>query len=583
MGNIKVLSATLINKIAAGEVVERPASVVKEIIENSLDSGADYIQVEIENGGRDLILVRDNGSGMDPDDVKLAFVSHATSKLTKASDLFAIHTMGFRGEALSSIGAIAQVRLASRSRGALEGCEAQIEGGAKPAFTTAGAPEGTTVEVRNLFYNVPARRKFLKSKATEMSYISDIVTRIAAAHPQVGFHLSHNGRKALSAPAARTRQERLASIYGADLARDLLEAKEEDRGIGAEVIIAAPFHTRADTRMQLFFVNNRPLRDRVIGRALQDAFAGYIPPRRNPIAFIYVTIDPADVDVNMHPAKTEVKFKSPGLVHSMVKAAIAGALRTSPRLRQEPVSTVHDRADDIREAIGDFLHATGARREPPKQHDFTSLLKPRQEQSGAPERQRALPEALPDGKILQVHNSYIIIETPDGVTLIDQHALHERILFDEIQARFQNRTIESQRLLFPITVELSPRETAVLDEVLPTLQLLGFVIEPFGEGGVVVHSAPRVVERTDIGECVHAVLEDYLDERRPDIGEYVKKAMQTLACKAAIKAGQPLSHDEMVMLLEMARSVESPDTCPHGRPSTIFLSLTELERRFKRR
>lgn len=586
MGNIKVLPANLVNKIAAGEVVERPASVVKELIENSLDAGADYIQVEIENGGRDLILVRDNGRGMDPDDVKLAFVSHATSKLTRFTDLYEIGTMGFRGEALSSIGAVAQVRLTSRPRGSIEGCEARIEGGTKPGFTKAGSPEGTTIEVRNLFYNVPARRKFLKSKATEMSYISDIVTRIAAAHPQVGFQMAHNGRKALSAPAVRNRRERLESIFGVDLARDLLEAVEEDRGLKAEVVVAAPFHTRADTRMQLFFVNNRPLRDRVIGRAVHDAFAGYVPPRRNPIAFVFVTVNPAEVDVNIHPAKAEVKFKSPGFIHSMVKAAIADALRSSPRLRQEPTPYAHDRVDDIRDAIGDFLQRAGERdkeRDPAVQQDFSHLLRPRQVGTAQEPKPECLPRELPDGKIMQVHNSYIVIEAPEGVTLIDQHALHERILYDEIKARFQNRTTESQRLLFPITVEVSPRESAVLDEILPTLTLLGFVIEPFGEGAMVVHSAPRVVERTDIAECVHAVLEDYLDERRPNLGEYAKKAMRTLACKAAIKAGQPLSREEMTMLLEMARGLESPDTCPHGRPSTIFLSLIELERRFKRR
>jgi DNA mismatch repair protein MutL len=584
MGNIKVLPPSLVNKIAAGEVIERPASVAKELLENSLDAGADYIQVEIENGGRDLILVRDNGCGMDPDDVKLAFVSHATSKLAYFEDLFALGTLGFRGEALASVGAVAQVRLTSRLRGSIEGFEARIEGGVRPSFSKVGAPEGTAVEVRNLFYNVPARRKFLKSTATEMSYISDVVTRIAATSPKTGFHLVHNGRKMLSAPAVSSRRDRLASLFGSEIARDLLEAKEEDRGVGAEVLVAPPFHTRSDNRMQLFFVNGRPMRDRVIARAVQDAFSGYIPPRRYPVAFVYVTVDPAEVDMNIHPQKAEVKFKSPGFVHSMVKAAIAHALRSSPRLRQEPTPAAHDRAEDIREAIGDFLQAARARqaREAPLQRDFTDLLRPREERPPAA-RPRALPDALPDGKIMQVHNSYIVIETPDGVTLIDQHALHERIIFDEIKARFQNRTIESQRLLFPAAVELSPREEAVLDEVLPTLSLLGFVIEPFGEGAVMVHSSPRMVERADMAECIHAVLEDYLDERRPDIGEYALRAMQTLACKAAVKAGQPLSHEEMAMLLEMARAVESPDTCPHGRPSTFFMSLEELERRFKRR
>lgn len=586
MGNIKVLPLSLVNKIAAGEVIERPASVVKELVENSLDSGADYIQIEIENGGRDLILVRDNGCGMDPDDVKLAFVSHATSKLTDFDQLFDIRTMGFRGEALASIAAVAQVRLTSRPRGAIEGCEASIEGGAKAGFTRTGAPEGTSIEVRNLFFNVPARRKFLKSRATEMSYISDIVTRMAAVHPEVAFHLSHGGRKVVSAPSVRSRRDRLADLFGSELAQDLLEAVEDDRGVKAQVIIAAPFHTRADTRMQLIFVNGRPLRDRVIARAVQDSFAGYIPPRRQPIAFVFVTVDPAEVDVNIHPAKAEVKFKSPAFVHSMVKAAIAGALRSSPRLRQEPAPVHRDHAEDIREAIGDFLQTTrGSQKERGRhqQQDFSPLFREREERHAHRDARRGLPDELPDGKILQVHNSYIVIETPDGVTLIDQHALHERVLFDEIRARFQSRTIESQRLLFPVTVEIAPRESAALEEVLSTLQLLGFVIEPFGEGTVVVHSAPRVVESTDVGECVHAVLEDYLDERRPDIGEYALKAMQTLACKGAVKAGQPLSYDEIASLLEAARGLESPDTCPHGRPSTIFLSLIELERRFKRR
>jgi len=577
------LPTSLVNKIAAGEVIERPASVVKELVENSLDAGASYIQVEIEDGGRELILIRDNGSGMEPEDVELAFVSHATSKLSDFDDLYAIDTMGFRGEALSSIGAVAQVRLTSRARGSIEGCEARIEGGANPVFTAAGSPEGTAIEVRNIFYNVPARRKFLKSKATEMSYISDIVTRIAVAHPAVGFHLAHNGRKILSAPAAKNRIERLGQVFGAELVADLLESREEDMGVAADVIVAAPFRTRSDTKMQLFYVNRRPMRDRVISRAVQDSFSGYIPPRRNPIAFVFVTVDPARIDVNIHPAKAEVKFKSPGFVHSMVKAAVAGALRSSPRLRREPALPEHEQTQDIRDAIGDFLQSERSRRKADAlQHDFSHLLKPRPE-FYSQEKFKALPESVPEGKILQIHNSYIVIETPDGVTLIDQHALHERILFDEIQERFRSRTVESQRLLFPITVEISPREEAILDEVLPTLQLLGFVLEPFGEGKVVIHSAPRMVERTDIGECVQAVLEDYLDERRPDLGEYALRAMQTLACKAAVKAGQPLSVEEIATLLEMARGLASADTCPHGRPSMFHLPLEELERRFKRR
>jgi len=589
VGNIKILPANLVNKIAAGEVIERPASVVKELVENSLDAGADHIHIEIENGGRDLILVRDNGCGMDPGDVQLAFLSHATSKLAAYSDLSSVATMGFRGEALASIGAVAQVTLTSRTPGSLEAFQAAVEGGAKPACSAAGAPEGTSVEVRNIFYNVPARRKFLKSRATESSYISETVTRIAAVHPQVSFHMLHNGRKTLSAPAVKSLRERLGALYGLELAQNLLESKEEGKGLAVRVIVAAPYYTRADRRMQLVFVNLRPVRDRIISRAIEDAFTGYIPPRRNPVAFVYLTVDPSMVDVNIHPTKAQVKFQNPAFVHSAVKAAIAGALASSPRLRQEmsvPGASGDSHSVGIIQAIDDFLRSSkaGSLRALPLQQDFLDRLKPRPAAPLDEQARAQIPEDIPEAKIMQVHNSYIVLEAPDGVTIIDQHALHERIIFEEISKRFRERTIESQRLLLPVTVEVSPREASILEEAAPALMLLGFAIKPGpGSAAFIVHSAPRVIEREDISECVHALLENFLAESKPDLANFTLSAMQTLACKAAVKAGQSLSREEIEMLLEMARRLDNVDTCPHGRPTTVFFPLAELEHRFKRR
>jgi DNA mismatch repair protein MutL len=582
MGRIRVLPQTLINKIAAGEVVERPASVAKELVENSIDAGADKIYITIEDGGKRVISVRDNGCGMDKEDVQLAFASHATSKITSLDDLFAITTMGFRGEALASIGAVSRVTLTSRQKGAISGYELHFAGGQTKEFKETGAPEGTTVTIEDLFFNVPARRKFLRSAASEASYITESVTRIAMTTPSVHFQLVKDGRRVLTLPPAATIRDRLAAIFGEDTASGLLEAEEVAENVKVLTVVGSPLDSRADTKMQFVFVNNRPLRDRIILRAVSDGFAGLLPQRRFPLAFIFLTIDQREVDVNVHPAKTEVRFKNPGFIHSIVKATIAKALRAS---RQHPIAedtkseNLLTRQERIKDAIESFL-----RRAEPKQRDFTHQFHtPKEDQPLQPET--ASKPLLTNGteKFMQVHGTYIVLETPMGILVIDQHALHERIIYEELKESYASRKVESQRLLFPEVVDLSPKEITVLQEVAPSLAIVGFELEEFGDNSVVVRSAPTILHRADIADAVRAIINNYIEESAPDVETYLESVIQTLSCKAAIKAGQILSAEEIGILLSDSRKLPAIHTCPHGRPIYFSIPLADIERQLKRR
>lgn len=582
MGKIIVLPQTLINKIAAGEIVERPASVVKELVENSLDAGADKIHIVIEEGGRRIISVRDNGCGMDKEDIELAFASHATSKIASLDYLFAIKTMGFRGEALASIGAVSRVTLTSRQKGALSGYELHFAGGQIKEFKETGAPEGTTITVEDLFFNVPARRKFLRSAASEASYITEIVTRIAMATPSVHFQLMKDGRRILALPPAVTIRDRLAAIFGEETASALLEAQEVAENVKVFTLVGSPLDNRADTKMEFVFVNNRPLRDRIILKAVSDAFSGLLPQRRFPMAFIFLSIDEREVDVNVHPAKIEVRFKNPGFIHSIVKATIAKALRSSrqPTSVQDAGSeNLLTRQDRIKDAIESFL-----RRAEPKQRDFTHQFQPPGEDSPLAPTSISKP-LLINGteKFMQVHASYIVLEMQTGILVIDQHALHERIIYEELKESYASRKIECQRLLFPEVIELTPKEITVLQEVTPSLSIVGFELEEFGGNSVVVRSAPIILHRSDIADAVRAIINNYIEESAPNMETYLESVIQTLSCKAAVKAGQTLSAEEIAILLSDSRKLPAIHTCPHGRPIYFSIPLADIERQLKRR
>ncbi|MFH1421322.1 MAG: DNA mismatch repair endonuclease MutL [Planctomycetota bacterium] len=580
MSKIKVLSQNLVNKIAAGEVIERPASVVKELVENSLDTGADRIRIIVEEGGKRLISIQDNGCGMDKEDIKLAFVSHATSKIKSVDDLFAITTMGFRGEALASIGTVSHVTVTSREKSALTAHELVIADGKLKEPKETGAPEGTTITVEDLFYNVPARRKFLRSTAAEASYITETVTKIAMITPSVDYQMIRDNRRVMTLPQAASIRERLTSLFGEEFAEGLLEAEESAEKIKVKVLIGSPIQNRADTKMQFAFVNNRPIRDKVIIKAIMDAFSGLLPQRRYPVAIVLLEIEPHEIDVNVHPAKTEIRFKTPGFIHSIVRSTISKALRGSQQKALTENGINEDsslRQERIKSAIESFLS-----RAEPKQRDFTKQLRPREE----PQKQLSLSDKIPlepSEKFIQFHDSYIVMETKTGIIVIDQHALHERIIYEEVKQRYASKSIESQRLLFPEVIELLPKEKAVISEVASSLTILGFELEEFGGNSVIVRSIPRVLDRSDIPDAIREVIDNYLEETTPNIEKYLESVMQTIACKAAVKAGQKLSKEEIEILLSDSNKIPALHTCPHGRPIFVNLPLIDIERQLKRR
>ena len=592
MGVINVLPLSVINKIAAGEVIERPASVVKELVENALDAEASLVSIEIEDGGKKLIRVTDDGFGMAPDDVALAFSSHATSKLKTGEDLFFITTLGFRGEALSSIGAVSHARIVSRLRGAVEGAEAEVSGGAPEPARARGAPEGTTVEVANLFFNVPARRKFLRSAGTEFAHIVELVSRVALAHPGVAFKLTHNGREALNLRAARDRRRRLADLYGKELGEALLAVDSGGGPLRVTGYVAPPTQCRSNTKMQLTYVNGRPVRDRRLGHAIASGYEGMLVRGRFPVVFLFVQVDPRQVDVNVHPTKIEVRFHQAQIAYKTVLNAVREALRGADLA---PVLGAPEASAPAR-APGAAVSGAPRRTEPSGlRTPFDRPLRagaaaaPPGVGSGAAGSRAAVSAPAPAASgpaepiCFQVQNAYIVEERPDGLAIIDQHALHERVIFQEIQERLARSPLESQRLLIPPVVEVSKAEAARLLAEREALAELGIELAAFGPDTVAINSLPVV-----LGGCgPEAVLHDVLAELSSgEAGATVaarKLGMAKLiACKAAVKAGDALTVSEMRSLLKKASRLPESDTCPHGRPACIFFPYAELERQFKR-
>jgi len=570
---IRVLDPDTVEKIAAGEVVERPASVVKELVENSIDAGADRIEVEIAGGGVELIRVRDNGCGMSREDAELAFQRHATSKIGHIDDLERVTTLGFRGEALPSIAAVSRVEMKTRPRGEISGTAIVIEGGEVKKVEEAGCPEGTAVAVRNLFYNTPARRKFLKSHLTETTHCIDVVTRFALAYPGISFRLTRDGREALNLPATRDPRERIMGLYGPEVARDMvpLESGGDFAIMGS---ISRPSTTRSSRDFMSVYVNRRYVKSPLVARAIAEGYRTLLPRGRYPIAVINIDIDPSRIDVNVHPAKVEVKFKDEKAVYWAVADAIRDALkgtRLAPRIAPKE----------------------------PRMTKPTFLVPPPAEVSGVKERPAAYagkarkekptktppkpPEPLPDLRpIGQVHDSYIIAEHDEGLVIIDQHAAHERIRFEAILEKREGA--RSQELLSPFVFDASPKEAAVLEGNLSLLAEMGFSVEPMGGRSFAVKALPVVFGRIEDHKTVRDIISELgalgevktLEERR-------EKLAAIMACRSAVKAGDALLPDSMERLIEALGRTKNPHTCPHGRPTIIEMELSELERRFGRR
>ena len=599
---IQQLSPSLVNRIAAGEVIERPAAVVKELVENSIDAGATEIVVEVEDGGRATIRVIDNGSGIALDDLPLAFASHATSKLADDDDLFRISTMGFRGEALASIGSVSQARILSRTAATEAAGEIFNRGGVITAVQAAAGNIGTTVEVRNLFFNTPARRKFIKGAGTEFGHISETLLRLALPHPNMSFRLMHNGRMSLDLPAT-TDEERLLAAWPDGFREQRLPLDARDAELRIRGLIGLPDLARPTARYQYVYLNGRPIRDRFIQHALREAYRGLTEPGRHPAAILLLQIPPGDVDVNVHPTKSEVRFRDGGRIHGLVLSAVREILLGNDLTPSAvPMSADDDRPrQDMREKLAEFFRqAPGSAVAPPvrEPNSFSFQDSPRvpfvnspieqREQANVPvddlrsEAEVASGSAKPQAAI-QLHNSYLVAQSDDGLVIIDQHALHERIMYEELLARLQRGPLESQRLLIPDPVNVSSTQAALLEQIQPLLGRLGIDVSPFGPGAVAVQSFPSFLEKLDPGAFVLELLErgeqellDLHDE------EVLHEVLDMMACKAAVKAGDPLSTGEIEALLARRELIDRSSNCPHGRPTTLRLSLKDLEKQFKR-
>jgi len=608
---IQQLSPSLVNRIAAGEVIERPAAVVKELVENAIDAGATEITVEAEDGGRALIRVIDNGLGIAPDELPLAFASHATSKLADDEDLFRIATMGFRGEALASIGSVSHARILSRTPASEAAGEIHDRGGVISDVQVAAGNVGTTIEVRNLFYNTPARRKFIKGTSTEFGHISEMLLRLALPHPLISFKLLHNGRVALDLPVA-TEQERLLAAWPQEFHEQRLHVNAGDAELRIRGIIGLPELARPTARYQYLYLNGRAIRDRFIQHALREAYRGLTEPGRHPAAILLLKVPPQDVDVNVHPTKVEVRFRDSGRIHGLVHSSVREVLLGND-LTPNAIPMRSDAGpprQDLREKLAEFFRqqlpgngdaAPGALapsvsadalnfaiREETGSSDADSGFAARGFANQVPQRSQEIAEenvarsAKPQAAI-QLHNSYLVAQSDDGLVIIDQHALHERIMYEELLSRLQRGPLESQRMLIPIPVTVSEAQAALLEQIQPLLKKLGIEVHSFGPDTVAVQSFPSFLEKLDPGTFVRELLErgeqellDLHDE------EVLHEVLDMMACKAAVKAGDPLTGPEIEALLARRELVERSSNCPHGRPTTLRLSLRDLEKQFKR-
>lgn len=595
VGKIRVLPQVLLNQIAAGEVIERPASVVKELVENALDAGATSIRIRLEEGGKKGIVVSDDGKGIDAADIPLVFSSHATSKIQTVEDLFSIRTLGFRGEALSSIGAVSEARLVSRAKGASEAMEITCAGGKRSDPRPAGAPPGTTVEVTNLFFNVPARRRFLRTAHTELSHAVDWVTRASLAHPAVRWDLTHTDESILCVLPTDSIGRRIRDLFPEDITIGIEEYREQWEGMDLSLWLGKADSSFPGTRYQYFFVNGRAIRDRLLSRAMRDAGRDLLPEGRSPAAFLFLEVDPREVDVNVHPTKAEVRFRRAwplfefllGVARKALGAS-PEAIAFSPRLSWESYLRTGDaaRRDELRREIAAYIHAPLS---PSTSHRV----------EGAPEGPRPgevfpeIPGVLeslahaPDpsgGRYVQLHHRYIVEEVPDGLLIIDQHALHEGILVWRYREVLSRQPVPRQRLLLPAVVDLAAAEHALLREMLPAFEQIGYEISEFGSRSVALHAVPDYLGRREPAAVFAETLRSLAESgwARP-WQESQDEIVARAACTAAIKAGDPLEPEELQELMRLRSTVQSARACAHGRPTSLLLTHQELDRHFGRK
>ena len=598
MGRIRQLPDDLANQIAAGEVVERPASVVKELVENAIDAGARRITITVEYGGKKLIRVEDDGIGMDPDDARLCLARHATSKIQRADDLGAIVTLGFRGEALPSIASVSHFRLRTRLRGAPSGTEIRVNGGTIESVVEAGGPEGTLIEVADLFYNLPARRKFLKSDAAESAQVSKMVTQLALCYPEVGFTLTSAGRKVLQCPPVPRLEERLYQIYGDR--PDLIEVKREGGALNVRGFVAALAETGPTRGPQNVFVNRRVVKDRTIAHAIFDAYSVASNRERSPELHLFIEMPADQVDVNVHPTKAEVRFREQSLVHEVVKRAVADALGRGyvPELQLHPSDLVAGQQPITLSIPGVLGGGVFTNRWEMQRSDTGGAgaaggtgtgiaplpVSPARVSPAAPPGSPVSPGAVrPMIPLGQFRDTFIIAIDDEGICIIDQHVAHERVLFERIMQTLTGSRLESQRLLVPLMIELSASEREALLGRAQALEAFGFELDEFGGDTVKVTAMPALLPRDECDTALRALAQDLEGlDRGLDIHEALKRIAATMACHAAVKANYPLTAEKMHHILEELRATAYSTVCPHGRPVMLRLTRREVEKNFER-
>jgi DNA mismatch repair protein MutL len=597
---IQVLPPGLVNQIAAGEVVERPASVVKELLENALDAGARSIQVDLEDGGLSLVRVADDGTGMERGDAVLSLERHATSKLRDADGLVAIATMGFRGEAIPAIASVSRFRIDTcpdGASGAVVGTRISVEGGTVAAVEEVARARGTTVEVRDLFFNTPARRKFMRSTAAESGHSSEAVVRVALARPEVGFTLRSGGRSAIATPAGASMEERAAIALGREAARHLVAVDADRGGVRVRGVVTSPDHSAATSRGLYLFVNGRFIRDRALAYAVVRAYAGSLPAGRQPAGVLFLEVGLDRVDVNVHPQKLEVRFQDARVATDAVHHAVSEALRPSPWLRHLPQShgsggppvpvAAEPAADDVAGILERARDAAAERSRDLLPFPVAISAPPGSGTPAAP-----LPGAPPTpgyfGSMRYVGQharTYLVCEAPGGaLVVIDQHASHERLLFHRLRLALRARELEIQPFLVPPVVTLPPAAARAIEAATSELATVGLEVEPFGGDAFAVKSAPALLGGAAMGPLLADLAEQVAEaERGSAVGEALDGLLATMACHAAVRANQDLTREEVRALLDGLDAIDFKARCPHGRPVVAELPLAELERRVGRR
>lgn len=631
MGIIKELDQGTINQIAAGEVVERPSSIVKELLENSIDAGATRISVEIEEGGTKSIRITDNGKGINKEDIRIAFLRHTTSKIKTAMDLLTVSSLGFRGEALSSIAAVCQVELLTRTADAMEGIRYRIEGGKEVGFEEIGIPVGTTFIVNNIFFNTPARRKFLRTAQTEAGYVSDIIEKIALSHPEIAISFKSNGKVKIHTSGNGNLKDVIYSIYGREITENILEINEENDFMKISGYIGKAIISKGNRTFENYFINGRYIKSNIISKAIEDGYKFILMQHKYPFTVIDFTIKPEYLDVNVHPSKMELRFRKSESIYPMISECINDALIEKPNIidvtfeknveKAEQIKYIpepfENKRQDIVNSINNNLSNDNSSN---VKYDFYNFGEGPKELNMTPSEfgnntlqedvnynatansvhnitnnkmvQRELTEeydnflsevAKPKHKIIgQVFDTYWIVEYNDKMYIIDQHAAHEKVMFESLMKKLENKEISSQMINPPIILSLSMSESQLLEKYLENFKNIGFQIEPFGGQDYAVRAVPSDLYTLDSEDVLMGIVDNLSNETGKMVPDIINEKIASMSCKAAVKGNSKLSYEEADKLIEQLLQLDNPYNCPHGRPTIISMSKYELEKKFKR-